>query len=144
MPRKPQIAVVDGQGGGVGKVLVERLRQTFGQAVKITALGTNSRATAEMLRAGADEGATGENAIVVGAGRADVITGVLAIVLANTLLGEVTPRMAEAIATSPAHKLLIPFSKCGVEIIGVAPDSLSGRIDQAVRQIGDYLAEAEA
>ena len=144
MQKKPRIAVIDGQGGGVGKILVERLRQTFGQAIHITALGTNSRATAEMLRTGADEGATGENAIVIGAGRADIVTGVLAIVLANTLLGEVTPRMAEAIATSEAYKILIPFSKCGVEIVGVTPNSLSGRIDEAVCQIKAYLEKAEA
>lgn len=86
-----RIAVVDGQGGGMGKTLVERIRQTLGSQVEILALGTNALATAAMLKAGADEGATGENAIAVNASRVDYILGSVGILSANSMLGELTP-----------------------------------------------------
>ncbi|MDR0361546.1 MAG: DUF3842 family protein, partial [Planctomycetota bacterium] len=114
-----RIAVIDGQGGGVGKALVEKLRQTFGKDVHITALGTNSAATSLMLKAGADDGATGENSVVVNANKVDIIMGALGIISANSMLGEITPTMASAIGESDAQKILIPINKCNLTVIGV-------------------------
>ncbi|HQJ37520.1 MAG TPA: DUF3842 family protein, partial [Bacillota bacterium] len=99
-----RIAVIDGQGGGIGKAIVERFRQKLEDSVEIVALGTNSLATSLMLKAGADEGATGENAIIYNACKVDIILGPIGIISANSLLGELTPLMAKAIAESPAKK----------------------------------------
>jgi hypothetical protein len=114
-----RIAVVDGQGGGVGKLIVEALRRALPDKTEIIALGTNAIATSAMLKAGADEGATGENAIAVNAAGADIIAGVIGIISANSMLGELTPRMAAAISESPAVKLLIPLNRCNVEVMGI-------------------------
>lgn len=128
-----KIAVVDGQGGGIGKSIIERLRKELSaeQAAKVTiiALGTNALATGAMLKAGADEGATGENAIVRTVEAVDIVLGPLGIVLANSILGELTPNMASAIASCKAHKLLIPMTRCGVEIVGAKIDPLPRQID---------------
>ena len=111
------IAVVDGKGGGIGCQIVERLR-SFND-IEIIALGTNSQATSNMLKAGADDGATGENAVVIMSHRADIIVGPLAIIAANSMMGEITPRMAEAISSSRARKILLPVSKCNIDVVGV-------------------------
>ncbi|GHU68260.1 hypothetical protein FACS1894184_09810 [Clostridia bacterium] len=111
------IGVIDGMGGGIGKAIVERLRAD-GKARKILALGTNAIATAAMYKAGADHAATGENAIIVNCRRADVIIGTVGIVLANSMLGEISPCIAEAVSSSDAVKILIPSSKCNVFIAG--------------------------
>jgi NAD(P)-dependent dehydrogenase (short-subunit alcohol dehydrogenase family) len=138
-----RIAVVDGQGGGIGKSIIERLRKELSarQAVKVTiiALGTNALATGSMLKAGADEGATGENAIVRTVEAVDVILGPLGIVLANSILGELTPKMATAIASCKAHKLLIPMTRCGVEIVGARIDPLPRQIDALVEKTIELL-----
>lgn len=126
-----RVAVVDGQGGGMGKTLVEKLRQTLGSEVKILALGTNALATAAMLKAGADEGATGENAIVVNASKVDYILGSVGILAANAMLGELSPRMAAAIAESPAQKILIPFNRCRLFIVGTRDEPLIKYIEEA-------------
>ena len=126
------IAVVDGQGGGIGRTLVEKLREALGGEAHILALGTNARATEQMLRAGASDGATGENAIVINAPRARVIVGVTAIIVANAMLGELTPKMATAISGSPAEKVLIPLNRCGVTVVGVQRTPLPQLIDTAV------------
>ncbi len=139
-----KIAVVDGQGGGIGKSIIERLRKELSaeQAAKVTiiALGTNALATGAMLKAGADEGATGENAIVRTVEAVDIVLGPLGIVLANSILGELTPNMASAIASCKAHKLLIPMTRCGVEIVGAKIDPLPRQIDalaeKAIKLIG--------
>jgi len=138
-----RIAVVDGQGGGIGKSIIERLRKELSarQAVKVTiiALGTNALATGSMLKAGADEGATGENAIVRTVETVDVVLGPLGIVLANSILGELTPKMASAIASCKAHKLLIPMTRCGVEIVGARIDPLPRQIDALVEKTIELL-----
>ncbi len=126
-----RIAVVDGQGGGVGKALVEKLRQAFGGDAHILALGTNSLATAAMLKAGADAGATGENAVVVNAGNVDFIMGALGVLAADSMLGEITPAMARAIGQSNAHKILIPVNRCGLSVAGLK-----------AMPFGEYVAEA--
>lgn len=101
-----RIAVIDGQGGGIGKAIVERIRRACDEDIDIVALGTNSLATSSMLKAGANEGATGENAIIYNVSRVDMILGSISIVCANAFLGELTPKMATAIAKSPVKKYL--------------------------------------
>ena len=127
-----RIGVVDGQGGGIGKTLVERLRKEFQKSVEIVALGTNSTATMVMLKAGADEGATGENAVVWNAAKADIIMGAVGIVVANAMMGELTPLMAREIAASPAKKVLIPINRCGILLAGVKEEPLPVLIDEAI------------
>ena len=113
-----RIAVVDGQGGGIGRAIVEKIRKELPSEVEIVALGTNATATSVMLKAGADEGATGENAILVNVKKVDIIAGVLGIISANSMLGELSPQMALAIADSPAMKLLLPLNRCNIEVVG--------------------------
>ncbi len=130
-----RIAVVDGQGGGIGSTVVKRLREEFGANVEILALGTNSAATSAMMKARANKGATGENAIIRNTGRVDVIVGPLSIVLANGMLGELTPGIAEAIASSMARKILLPINQEGVEIAGVQREPLPHLIEKVVEYL---------
>lgn len=127
-----QIAVIDGQGGGIGKAIIERLRLELGDELPILALGTNALATSQMLRAGANEGATGENAIVFNAPKADVILGSIAVVAASSMLGELTPAMARAVAESPAKKVLIPLNHCNLYVVGVNSEPLPHHVGHAV------------
>ncbi len=131
-----KIAVIDGQGGGMGRAIVENLRERYGKAVVITALGTNTLATAAMLKAGADEGATGENAIVYNSSKVDLIIGAIGIVAANSMLGELTPAMAAAVAGSAARKVLIPVNKCNIQVACVPDLTLQQYIDEAIKMIG--------
>lgn len=126
-----RVAVIDGQGGGIGKALVEKIRQLHGRAIHITALGTNSLATSLMLKAGADEGGTGENAIRVNAPKVDAILGAIGIIAADAMLGELTPAMAAAISQSPARKILIPLNRCNLVIAGLKASPFSDLIDEA-------------
>jgi NAD(P)-dependent dehydrogenase (short-subunit alcohol dehydrogenase family) len=135
-----QIAIIDGQGGGIGKSLIEKIKASNCNA-RLIALGTNALATANMLKAGADDGATGENAIVFNAGRADVIMGAIGIISANSMLGELTPAMARAIAESPAPKILIPFNKCHIFITGLSNDTLQFHLEAAVKQLLTHLQD---
>ena len=109
------VAIVDGQGGGMGRALAEAVKKDFPD-LWVRALGTNALATAAMLKGGADEGATGENAVVFGAGRAHILLGPVGVLAANGLLGEVTPRMAEAIGASGAVKILLPSQRCSIRL----------------------------
>jgi len=127
-----RIAVIDGQGGGMGKAMVEKLRCEFGETIEIIALGTNALATALMLKAGANEGASGENAITYNSQRVDVIIGAVGIIAANSMLGELTPLMAKAIAESPAKKVLIPLNRCNIQIAGVRSEPFPHYIDDAI------------
>lgn len=133
-----KIAVIDGQGGGIGRAIVEKIKLTFPETTVI-ALGTNSAATGQMLKAGADEGATGENAIVHNTARADIILGVIAILNANALMGELTPKMAEAISSSEAFKILLPINRCGIHVVSVIDAPLSVHIDNAVEAVRKLL-----
>jgi len=130
-----RIAVIDGQGGGVGRALVAELRARLPQEHTILALGTNALATAAMLKAGANEGATGENAVVFNANRADVIAGPIGIVLANSMLGELTPEMARSVAESPAQKVLIPMERCQAHVVGAASQPMQLSVEQAAEYI---------
>jgi hypothetical protein len=129
-----KILVIDGQGGRIGRLFIEGLKQQAPQ-LYITAIGSNSIATASMLKAGADEGATGENPVVLNSTLADIIVGPIGIVLSNSLLGEITPRMAEAVASSRAKKLLIPINRCNNTVIGTQPLSLSEFVALAIQEV---------
>ncbi len=116
-----KILVIDGQGGGIGRQLVTAIKNNCKDG-EITAIGTNSIATSAMLKAGADVGATGENPVIVGCRNADVIVGPIAIVVADALYGEITPKMAVAVGQSSAKKIFIPVNHCNNYIAGV-PDT---------------------
>ena len=127
-----QIMVVDGQGGGIGKTVIEQLRTKLGDEIEIWAFGTNALATSAMLKAGANEGATGENAIVWNAAKVDIIIGSIAIIAANSMLGELTPLMASAIAQSPAKKVLIPLNRCQIYVMGASSEPLPHYVSDVV------------
>ena len=129
------ILVIDGMGGGIGKSIIERVKDELAD-VRVTAVGTNSIATSAMLKAGADAGATGENAVVYNCAKADFIIGVTGIVLANSMCGEVSAKMAEAVSSSPAHKILIPVDKCNVTVLGVVERPIQAYIGDIVKQLG--------
>ena len=118
--KKHTLVVVDGKGGGLGRAIVEALLRLDRTDLAIAALGTNAAATGNMLAGGAKDGATGENAICCMAARADVILGPMAILVADAMMGEITPHMAQAIAQSPAPKLLLPMQRCGVRVLGAS------------------------
>jgi hypothetical protein len=134
-----KIAVIDGQGGGMGRVITEQIRHALPEDTEIIALGTNASATSLMLRAGANEGASGENAIVQNVGEVDVVVGPLGIVLAHSMRGELTPLMAEAISRSKAQKLLLPLTLSRVEIIGVDPEPLPHLIDKMILKLKEMF-----
>lgn len=130
-----KIAVIDGQGGGIGSLIIKRLKEEFGESFEIIALGTNSTATSSMMKARANKGATGENAIILNVKKSDILIGPLSIILSNGFLGELTPAIAEAISSSPAKKLLIPLNQEGVEIMGVLKEPLPHLIDYLISRI---------
>ncbi len=128
------VLIIDAQGGGAGRQLIAAVREALPEA-RITAVGTNSVATANMLKAGAHEAATGENPVVVCSKRADVIAGPAGIIMADSMLGEITPAMALAVAQSRAKKVLLPFSQCGTVIVGVSEKGIGALVQAAVREI---------
>jgi hypothetical protein len=133
-----RIAVIDGQGGGIGKAIIEKIRGDLGDKIEIIALGTNAVATALMLKSGANEGATGENAIILNAPRMDAIVGSVGIISANSMLGELTPSMARAISESPAKKVLIPLNRSNIFIAGDNNEPLPHCIDHAINIIRNF------
>lgn len=128
------ILVIDAQGGGIGKQVIAAIRKEF-TGIMITAVGTNSIATAAMLKAGADNGATGENAVIVGCRKADMIIGPIGIVIADSLFGEVTPAMAVAVGQSRAKRVLIPVNHCDNHVVGVPDLGIGKMIEEVVREI---------
>ena len=136
------ILVIDAQGGGIGRQLVSAIKKYFpGQLV--TAVGTNSTAASAMLKAGADEAATGENAVKVCCRRADLIIGPIGIVIADSLLGEITPAMAVAAGQSNAKRILIPINHCDNYIVGVPDLSMAMLIDSVIKEVGLHIRQAE-
>jgi|UniRef100_A0A7C3SLW9 NAD(P)-dependent dehydrogenase (short-subunit alcohol dehydrogenase family) len=127
-----RICVIDGQGGGIGAAIIKRLKEVYAEEHEVIALGTNAVATAQMMKARANRGASGENAIIRTVPTVDVIIGTLSIVLANAMMGELTPRMAEAIASAPAPKLLLPLTQERVEIVGLTPEPLPHLVEKIV------------
>ena len=131
-----RVLIIDGQGGNMGRQLVEQLLLQSNITLEVTVVGTNAIATANMLKASARvQGATGENAVVVAARSADIIVGPVGIVMADALMGEITPVMANAVAQSRAYKVLLPVNKCNHFIVGVRDDSMSQLVQQAVQEV---------
>ncbi len=124
-----KIMVMDGQGGGVGRSLVEGIHEKYPEA-ELIAVGTNATATSNMMKGGTSMGATGENAVVYNSSRVDFIVGPIGIVVANAMLGEITPKMAEAVASGGARVLLVPMNHCHVQVMGVES-----------RKLGEYIKE---
>lgn len=131
-PNNSQICVIDGQGGGIGSAIIRKLRETFGDTLDILALGTNAIATTQMLKAKANRGASGDNAIIQTVKRVPLITGPLGIVLAHAMMGEVSPQIAEAVASSPAPKVLLPLSQENIRIVGTPDKALPRLIDDMI------------
>lgn len=134
-----KIVVIDGQGGSLGRTLVEKIKSRYG--CELYAIGTNSIATAAMLKAGADFGATGENPVVVNCRDADVVIGPVGIIAADSLLGEITPKMASAISCSNAKKILVPVSRCKIIIAGTPDISMGEAIESAVSALGNIIGK---
>ncbi|MBR0381304.1 MAG: DUF3842 family protein [Eubacterium sp.] len=132
------ILIVDAQGGGLGKQLISSIRKEIND-VYILAVGTNTAATTAMLKAGADAAATGENPVIVASRKADFIIGPIGMIIANAMLGEITPAMARAIAEADAKRILIPFSNCDNYIAGVSDLSTGHLIQDAVKQLRSHL-----
>ncbi len=127
--------VVDGQGGGIGGALIKSLREGLGNDIEILAFGTNSIATSRMMKMGANRGVTGENAIVRTSAEVDIIIGPLAIIVANSMMGELTSKMAEAIGSSRAMKILITLTQEDIVIAGVRKQPLPHLVDQVIGMI---------
>lgn len=142
MKKKTGILVIDGQGGRIGRQIIERIRGELTDCV-ITAVGTNSAASVAMLKGGADRGATGENAVIVNAAKADVIIGPVGIVIADALLGEITAPMAAAVGRSDAVKLLIPINQCNNMVVGVPETTVSTLLDSAMTLLREVLSAEE-
>lgn len=128
-----RIGIIDGQGGGIGSAIIRQLKEVFGEKIEIWALGTNAIATAAMMKARANRGATGENAIIQSVVKVDIILGTISVVMAQAMMGEMTPAMAAAIAASPAKKLLLPLSQENITVVGMYKEPLPHLIEQAVK-----------
>lgn len=129
-----KITIVDGQGGRIGKSIIEQIKKKHSE-LELYAIGTNSIATSAMLKAGADNGATGENAVIVNAADSDIIVGPIGIVFANALLGEITPAIATAVSASKAFKILIPVNRCNHYVAGCEEAPMSEYIRIAIEKI---------
>ena len=135
-----KIMIMDGQGGGVGRSLVEELHSRYPKA-ELIAVGTNAAATSNMMKGGTNIGATGENAVLYNSTRVDAILGPIGIVMANAMLGEITPRMAEAVASGDVPILLIPMSRCHAQVMGVEERKLSDHIKEAVERLAELVGQ---
>ncbi|MCL2592615.1 MAG: DUF3842 family protein [Defluviitaleaceae bacterium] len=128
------VLVIDGMGGGIGKAIIEQIRNSIEDAI-ITAVGTNSIATSAMLKAGAQMAATGENAVVYNAAKADYIIGVMGIISANAMHGEISLQMAQAVSSSKALKILIPMEKCNIMVVGVQAATIQSYINEIIERL---------
>ena len=137
-----RICVIDGQGGGIGSAIIKKLKKVFDESVEIIALGTNAIATAQMLKARANRGASGENAIVRMVSQTDIVVAPIGVVMAHSMMGEVTPRIAEAVAACPAKKFLIPLTQEKVEIVGLPPTPLPPLIEALIeKHLNELISE---
>mgnify|MGYP002571041613 FL=1 len=130
-----KVLIIDGQGGGLGRQLVSAVKEKC-PGTEVLAVGTNSTATGAMLRAGADQAATGENAVLVACRKADVIIGPVGIVIADSMLGEITPAMAVAVGQSRARRILLPVNQCDNIVVGAADLSMADKVREAVELLG--------
>ena len=133
-----KVLVIDGQGGGLGRQLVAAVKAGYPD-VEVFAVGTNSAATGAMLKAGADMAATGENSVEVACRKADVIMGPVGIVIADSMLGEITPRMAAAVGQSQAGRILIPVNMCDNIVVGIADLPMTKKVESAVEALADFM-----
>lgn len=133
-----RVLVIDAQGGGIGRSLVSAIKENV-EDVWVTAVGTNSAATSAMLKAGADEGATGENAVAVCSKKADIIVGPIGIVIADSLLGEITKKIALSVSKSSAKRILLPFNHCNNIIVGIKDFNVGKLIQNAVDEINKII-----
>jgi hypothetical protein len=131
--------VVDGMGGRIGQEVVSRLRAAFGEDVEVLAVGTNSTATAAMLKAGANRGATGENAVRITVREADVLIGPLSVLIPNSMMGEVTPLMAEELALCSAKKVMLPLTNPRIDLVGITKTPLPHLLEEAISIVASAL-----
>ena len=132
------ITIIDGHGGQIGAQIIKEVTAHF-KNVHITAIGTNAVATAAMLKAGAKEAATGENPVIVACRKADIIIGPIGIVIADSLLGEITPKMAIAVGQADATRILIPMNKCENQVAGVKDTSTGALIEDVVAKLKNLI-----
>ena len=137
-----KITILDGQGGGLGRALVKKIKEAL--PCELYAVGTNSAATAAMLSAGADFGATGESAVIFACRTSDVIIAPLGAAMPYSILGEISPAMSEALCLSGAHKIFLPYQKGCMELVGLPELSLGALIALAVDRLREYLGAKEA
>jgi len=137
------ILIIDGQGGGLGKQIITALKESYPQHA-ILAVGSNTAATTAMLKAGADTAATGENAVVVGCRKADIIIGPIGIVIADSMLGEITPTMAAAVGQSNARRILVPMNLCDNTIVGVMEQPVGQLVQGVVHAVAELIHESQA
>jgi len=133
------ILVIDGQGGGIGATIIKALRSGLNDDQLIWAVGTNSAATTKMMKAGANRGATGENAVLVTVPKAQIILGPISIVLANSMMGEVTQKMAEAVASSQGIKILLPLTQEQVYIVGTSTQPLPHLVEEMLLKVKEVM-----
>jgi hypothetical protein len=143
MAKTRKVLVIDGQGGGIGKAVIEKLRNAGFSGFELVAVGTNALATAAMLRAGADAGATGESAVIWNCRDADIVIGPLGILAAGSMYGELSCGMARAIADSAAQKILIPVGKCRLDVVGLIEEPLPVRIEQVAAALEKWLSQLD-
>ncbi len=135
------IYVIDGQGGGIGATLIKYLRGAYGDSVELVALGTNAIATAQMIKAGANRGASGENAVCRSVKQAGCIVGPLSITWANAMMGEVTSKMAAAVTSSQALKVLLPLFREKIEIVGITREPLPHLMQALIEHTKDFAKD---
>lgn len=129
---RKKICVVDGQGGGIGATLIKYMKNAYGESIEIIALGTNAVATSQMMKARANRGASGENAICQTVYKADLVIGPIAVTWPNAMMGEVTTRIAEAVTSCPAPKILLPLSQEGISLVGLSTEPLPHLVEDIV------------
>lgn len=133
-----KIAVIDGQGGGIGSAIIKKIKETYGENIEVWALGTNAIATSQMMKARANRGATGENAICHCVRQADVVIGPISLLIAHAMMGEVSPAMVEAIGSSSATKLLLPLTQESIVVVGTVREPLPHLVEKLV---GEHLMQ---
>ena len=138
------IAIVDGLGGGLGAQLVARTRQEFGDSVRIIALGANSAATERMLKAGADRGASGENALRVSIGRADFVLGPIGIVIPDSLMGEISSTMAQAVMEARGERILVPVGQQHFTLVGMESRPVGKLVEEAITVLAVRISGGKA
>lgn len=142
--QRKKICVIDGQGGGIGSVIIKKLKERFEEKIEVIALGTNAIATAQMLKTRANKGASGSNAIVQTVKKVDIIIGPVGIIMPQAMMGEVTPLMAEAVASADAKKILLPLTLENMEIVGVKGLPLPQLVDELLdKHLSDFIIDEE-